>query len=79
MKLFASRRARSLLKAMACLTTFGLRGAMAAPQKAEPNSLALAQGKALGLPPGIAPCPVAGWTPGTPGADHKKAALFAAW
>lgn len=39
----------------------------------------MAQGKTKGLPQGIASCPVAGWIPGTPGADHKDAARFADW
>ncbi len=40
---------------------------------------ALAQGRKVGLPVGVAPCPVAGWKPGDASPSHQKAALFANW
>jgi hypothetical protein len=40
---------------------------------------ALAQGQAPGLPAGMRPSPVPGWTPGTPSANHYAAAQFAHW
>ena len=39
----------------------------------------IAQGKVEGLPAGVKPCPVPGWTPGRPSADHVDARRFAAW
>jgi hypothetical protein len=39
----------------------------------------IAQGKAVGLPAGIEPCPVPGWVPGQSSADHDDARRFAAW
>jgi hypothetical protein len=38
-----------------------------------------AQGRAPGLPFGVAPCPVPGWTPGTPSQNHESARRFAEW
>jgi hypothetical protein len=39
----------------------------------------LAQGKAPGLPEGIAPCPVPGWLPGASSAGHGAAKQFIEW
>lgn len=39
----------------------------------------VAQGKAGGLPAGMAPSPVPGWQPGTPSPDHDAARRFAEW
>lgn len=39
----------------------------------------LAQGKTAGLPPGMPPCPVPGWIPGTPSPLHESAKAFVNW
>lgn len=39
----------------------------------------LAQGRAEGLPQGIPPCPVPGWTPGSPSPGHQAARQFLEW
>jgi hypothetical protein len=39
----------------------------------------LAQGRTPGLPEGIPPCPVPGWLPGTPSANHAAARKFIEW
>jgi len=39
----------------------------------------IAQGKAPGLPEGVAPCPVPGWLPGGPSAKHADAKRFIEW
>lgn len=39
----------------------------------------LAQGKAKGLPPTLASCPVPGWKPGEKTADHHAASRFLEW
>ena len=38
-----------------------------------------AQGKRLGLPEGVPPCPVSGWRPGESSPDHESANLFLPW
>jgi hypothetical protein len=40
---------------------------------------AIAQGKAGDLPPGITPCPVPAWLPGTPSPGHRSAEQFLNW
>jgi hypothetical protein len=40
---------------------------------------AISQGQAAGLPAGMRPSPVRGWTPGTPSANHADAAAFINW
>jgi len=40
---------------------------------------AIAQGASPGLPGGVRDCPVSGWKPGTPSADHAAAQSFLDW